>query len=322
MPKQVATPAAYLPARPMDILRPVNTEDMTAFFVDFMENDVLGRVASLHQVLADRHDAGTFSADCLLLAELHSTAVDFSKSGVKVDVKRIPRGSDFRPDFMCPSASVKVDKGIKRNQQESEADANRKYQYCESDKVLGELYRAIDEDIFFGNLEDDTSSLFSKDASNVVLREVLEWVRRQVDNTRLTEFLDTAREVREYYELNMLEIMRSCAVRRTEQLTEKEVFIGTILGRSGAGSKMQREQSDYMKTRFNRDLRDIRGWMEKQVSDDDGGYDFVNLAAACLHVAVREKSTVDATLNSFGWFAAGLCLPDLVREQEGSVFSV
>jgi len=51
------------------------------------------------------------------------------------------------------------------------------------------------------------------------------------------------------YESNLLDIMAQYAVARTEYLTEKEVFVGTILGRSGAGSKYQREQSDYMKAR-------------------------------------------------------------------------
>jgi hypothetical protein len=128
-------------------------------------------------------------------------------------------------------------------------------------------------------------------------------------------------EVREYYELNMLDIMRGHADRRTKALTEKEVFIGTILGRSRAGSKTQRNQSDYMKARFNRDLQHIHGWMQKQFPDDNDSYDFLSLAAACLHVAVKEKSQVDSKLSSFGWFAAGLCVPDLVKEQEGSVVS-
>lgn len=84
IPKISYTAAAYTPAKPVDIGRTVNTDDMTAFFVDFMQNDQLGRIATLHQVFADAKSQGTLSPECLLLAELHSTAVDFSKTGIKV----------------------------------------------------------------------------------------------------------------------------------------------------------------------------------------------------------------------------------------------
>ena len=122
------------------------------------------------------------------------------------------------------------------------------------------------------------------------------------------------------YESNIMEIMSLYAVRRTEHLTEKEVYIGTIMGRSGAGSKHQREQSDYMKTRFNRDLRDIQSWMDYHTASD-GSDGFVSLAAACLDVAVQETSRFRMRLSSFGWFAAGLCVPEIIKEREGIVFN-
>ncbi len=83
IPDKTEAPASYLPAQPMDIGRTVTVDDMTGFFVDFMQNDQLGRIATLHQVLAD-DEQGTRSQPCLDLAALHSTAVDFSKTGVPV----------------------------------------------------------------------------------------------------------------------------------------------------------------------------------------------------------------------------------------------
>lgn len=112
--------------------------------------------------------------------------------------------------------------------------------------------------------------------------------------------------------------MAQYAVARTDYVTEKEVFIGTIIGRSGAGSKFLREQSDYMKARFNRDLRDIQSWMEnhRQVEGTTEGY--LCLSAACLYVAAKKSSNMPigklgTSLKSFGWFAAALCVPELVR---------
>lgn len=122
----------------------------------------------------------------------------------------------------------------------------------------------------------------------------------------------------------MLDIMTQYASVGVELLSEKEVWIGKIVGRSGAGSRFQREQSDFMKTRFNRGLRDIKDWMGDKMADIDEG--FLCLAAACLHVAVTHTSDIsasklDAPLKSFGWFAAGMCLPELINQQfeEGSV---
>ncbi|KIX94715.1 uncharacterized protein Z520_09405 [Fonsecaea multimorphosa CBS 102226] len=318
LPKKTVTPAAYLPAVPMDIGRPVTADDMAGFFVDFMQNDQLGRIANLHQVFADLD--GTSSANCLLLAELHSTAVDFSKSGVPVDHKRIPRAPGYRPDFMAPSASTIVEKGIKRPEEAALPDGRQRYRYYESDRILGRLYRAVNEDTFFDDLEDDTSSLFSKEPTNDVLRDICDWVVSHLGHPRVQAFLTQAREVRDYYESSLLEIMSLYAVRRTERLTEKEVFIGTILGRSGAGSKHQREQSDYMKSQFNYELREIKSRME-YLTTEDGDEGFLCLAAACLHVAVCEPSNFNVQLSSFGWFAAGLCVPDIVKQEEGSIFS-
>ena len=115
----------------------------------------------------------------------------------------------------------------------------------------------------------------------------------------------------------MLEIMSQYAVARTDYLTEKEVFTGEILGRSGSANKLQREQSDLIRARFNRDLRDIKSWMEEKVKNDP--FDMFALAVACLDVAVNRPSKTTAgprgdPIRSFGWFAAGMCMPELVRD--------
>ena len=83
-PKQLFEPADYPPADPIDIGRTVQRSDMTDFFVQFMENDNLGLIATLHQILADQSSKGTFDPECIKVAGLHSTAVDFSKTGKPV----------------------------------------------------------------------------------------------------------------------------------------------------------------------------------------------------------------------------------------------
>lgn len=75
LPKKTYLPADYPRVDPEDIGRPVERRDMYEFFIRFMESDQLGRIATLHQVLADQAPAGTVDERCLVLADLHSTAV-------------------------------------------------------------------------------------------------------------------------------------------------------------------------------------------------------------------------------------------------------
>jgi hypothetical protein len=83
-PKRVFSPADYRGQPPEDLGRSVVREDMTNFFVTFMATDQLGRIATVHKVLADQKEDGVLDPDCKKLAELHSTAVDFSKTGIPV----------------------------------------------------------------------------------------------------------------------------------------------------------------------------------------------------------------------------------------------
>lgn len=84
----VSDPAEYPIINPIDIGQEVTRSDMTSFFIQFMKNDQLGRIAVSHLTVADQEAEGTFHPACILLAELHSTAVDFSKTGIPVSELR------------------------------------------------------------------------------------------------------------------------------------------------------------------------------------------------------------------------------------------
>jgi RNA dependent RNA polymerase len=86
-PQKVFKPADYPRLDPIDIGRSVTKEDMMDFFIQFMETDQLGRIAVLHRILADQKFLGTLDGDCRTLAEMHSTAVDFSKTGIPVIIE-------------------------------------------------------------------------------------------------------------------------------------------------------------------------------------------------------------------------------------------
>lgn len=100
---------------------------------------------------------------------------------------------------MAPSASTMVEKDIKRPVDPvlDELGPSGRYRYYESTKVLGELYRAIDEDLFFEELEDDTSSLFSSEAADNVLPQVLQLVEGMMEDYAWQKYILKAEEVKD-----------------------------------------------------------------------------------------------------------------------------
>ena len=86
-PEITFSPADYARKDPINIGRPVERSDMTDFFIKFMETDQLGRIAVMHRNLADQMEDGTSNPACITLAEMHSTAVDFSKTGIPVSIQ-------------------------------------------------------------------------------------------------------------------------------------------------------------------------------------------------------------------------------------------
>lgn len=107
--KRYIRPMSYEGVKPK-VAHTITMKQIIDFVIDFMRNDQLGQIANLH--LAYAHDdpgKGSeakysksnrgFSKKCLVLAALHSCAVDFAKTGVPAS---IPVGyrRDTYPDFM------------------------------------------------------------------------------------------------------------------------------------------------------------------------------------------------------------------------------
>lgn len=82
--RPVALPADYPRVPSMELDREVTINDMSSFFVEFMETDLLGVISTRHLQMADQKPLGVFDPACVQLASLASTAVDFSKTGIPV----------------------------------------------------------------------------------------------------------------------------------------------------------------------------------------------------------------------------------------------
>lgn len=154
---KLSDPAEYPRVQPQNLERPVKSEDIVDFFIDFMQNNLLGLISTRHLIIADQQKDGVNHPDCLKLAQMASTAVDFPKTGVKVDKNELPRCSPVRPDFLAPGPRMFVEKERTLEQMENldqeDGEDNVGIKYYESEKILGHLYRAIDEKEFLREMQ-------------------------------------------------------------------------------------------------------------------------------------------------------------------------
>ncbi|OCL01938.1 RdRP-domain-containing protein [Glonium stellatum] len=331
MPKKTHHPADYPRQDPIDIGRPVEREDMTEFFIQFMETDQLGRISMMHLQMADREGEGTLHPTCIKLAGMASTAVDFSKTGIPVDMNGFPKQDYLRPDFMATGPRVIVEKrGAVFNddddgEEEDEKDPvsamdpdGKSYRYYESNKVLGRLYRAIDEKAFFEQMQKDSKCLASRDPTRRSLMDKLwDYVRREAALVQWREYAGLAKESREAYESNLLETMDQYSIHHAHPLRELEVFSGSILGKSiGAQNRRIREMTAEMKDRFERDVTFI---VDRITQGDDGDKDeALARSIACLANAMLEPGHGKRMhLQSWKYIAAAICLRELERFQGG-----
>ncbi|KAL8705424.1 MAG: hypothetical protein Q9201_001448 [Fulgogasparrea decipioides] len=326
MPTRLAEPADYPTATPIDIGREVTRSDITDFFVQFMENDQLGRIATLHQTLADQKSQGVFDPACIQLAEMHSTAVDFSKTGIPVDISQLPRASKVRPDFQASGPRVLVGESITMEKlqappsDDSDDDDDEiqettpGIEYYESQKVLGKLYRAIDEHDFFAEIQ--RQSRVARRSQSISLAEkVWAYVRVKTALIQYEHHLGFARDVREGYEDNMIDTMLENSAHPTHFVSEVEVFVGALLGKNGAQSKRQREFSTSMKEKHDRDVSYTVQCILQGEEEDASKGEALERSIACLDVAVHETRTRKrfGRLVSFRWVAAAVCLKEVEK---------
>ncbi|KAJ6627010.1 RNA dependent RNA polymerase-domain-containing protein [Mycena sp. CBHHK59/15] len=126
-----AEPGEYQAVEPKTTSDPCTVSDVADFVIDFIKSDLLGYISHLHLRIADLDPEGPGCADCIVLAEYASHAVDFSKRGVPVDFKKLPRASSqLKPDFLS-GEGVNPDTGSA---------------YYPSARVLGKLYRNVPMD--------------------------------------------------------------------------------------------------------------------------------------------------------------------------------
>ncbi|KAF1344950.1 RNA dependent RNA polymerase-domain-containing protein, partial [Delphinella strobiligena] len=82
------SPMDFTPPIPRMGVGVVTKDQLTENFINYIKNDRLGTVATLHRAWADWHSkaGGVKHENCQRLAQLHSIAVDFPKSGIPAEI--------------------------------------------------------------------------------------------------------------------------------------------------------------------------------------------------------------------------------------------
>lgn len=183
------TPMDFSGPEPVKMKRNVDIHDVVPFFVTFMKTDKLRSIATAHLANADRFDDGIRSKRCLELAELHSIAVDYPKSGNAAPMRQELSPYKF-PHFMP---------GKHRS-------ADREYH---SNTVLGRLCDMVKTLEF--------TSLINLPFDQRILDAFS-------DKSAITAMLDKARDVKLEYDNAVRRIMAQHAI-----VTEFEVWTTFVL---------------------------------------------------------------------------------------------
>ncbi|KAK4095967.1 RdRP-domain-containing protein [Parathielavia hyrcaniae] len=295
-------PADYARIPPLELDKPVETADMAAFFVDFMGMDHLGVVATRHKILADQRGGGTLDPDCIKLAELASAAVDFSKTGRKVDMSQpeLRKAPRWRPDFLAKGpnitihdrSAIELDAYTAPQSNDDDEDEDRpQHRYYRSDKILGRLYRAVDEhEIWTGDIRMVIASGDGPSFWDQFLTAVKERVSA-IGPVEWQHRADEAHRIRHAYEDALHGVMIDCAEHPHQPLRELEVFVGFIMNKTGVQSNRQRDRSVKLKDEFER----ITAWITKEMRNPSSasGYssevDALELCLACLYTGCKKE---------------------------------
>jgi hypothetical protein len=128
---------------------------------------------------------------------------------MQVDMSKMPKYNRWRPDFEAPGPHVTIEKmeGIRFDMtpsrtvddlQDDDDDDFTNYRYYESKKVLGRLYRAIDERKIFEEIQ-QRSTIDGSTNTSTLIQTVWKYVQRQCHLIQYEHHMQWARDIRDEY---------------------------------------------------------------------------------------------------------------------------
>ncbi|KAH6976978.1 RNA dependent RNA polymerase-domain-containing protein [Ilyonectria sp. MPI-CAGE-AT-0026] len=281
-PKRMFSPADYPRVTPISLDRPVTRDDIADFFINFMKTDLLGMIATRHVILADAKTEGTVDPECVRLANLHSTAVDFSKTGIPVEFSELPRAPHYRPDFLARAPPLELhDLGqISYNKDpedggEGDVMVAPKHKFYKSEKILGKLFRDIDEEKIWDEDIHRKVSTAGPSVWDQLLGLVGVKLSQRVFDIDWERKSQEAWKIRNNYDSAVENLMFDYSDNPRSSLTEVEVFCGFILNKRGGQTRRQRDSSIKLKEEIDR----VMTWIVKLMRNRETGSDAETMAS-------------------------------------------
>lgn len=252
---------------------------------------VVGIIATSWLTIADQSEFGIFDEDCYKLAELHSNAVDYPKSGTPVVQKTIPKlKSRAKPDWAAPE-TVTTPSSAK---------------FYPSTRAIGQLYRDIDLPADIRPIWEGATRISDSGDRNTRdprIGPVQKRVERFVKTTDISKQLyENARTLFSHYkaQLHGICVTRTLSSSRHGSLAEEEVFIGTIAQRY-PDSRRRKEMLSRLRDTTGAQVRHVRQALEGD--KDSSAEDVLRRSWCAWQVALSKGREFGA--QSFGWLALG-----------------
>lgn len=280
-------PMSYERLKPVELDRDVTTADVSDFFVDYIQNDKLGQIASAHMLHGDREEDGIFSKRCLELAEMHSVAVDFAKTGIpprfRGEQKRSGRPLRY-PDFMGKPERISYP----------------------SKRVLGKLYRACKGSHGFSNERER----FEPNPSSMYIDNIIESI-----GFGNGKYLKEAEVLCDAYNVELIRLMEMYGVQ-----SEGETISGQVVT-FFANQAQLRARKEYasLLARLNYETNELQNQFREiffRDSTERGAEEYSEdliLKACAWHTVCRKKAEAERAagsvpLVSFPWVVADVLL--------------
>ncbi|PHH65799.1 hypothetical protein CDD81_1526 [Ophiocordyceps australis] len=280
-PQRCFMPADYPRTKTKELDRAVTTEDIADFFINFMKTDILGLIANTHQVMADVEPEGTEAEVCIKLAKMHSTAVDYSKTGIPVLLTDMPRGLRTRPDFMAPAPPLQLYQ-LGQISHIGEADdddddddglGRAKPRYHKSEKILGQLYRGVDEKKVWDEHVRSRVNIKGPSIWEQFKDKILAQFAACNVKPDFVAYAAEAWKIRNLYEDATSDSMWQFTDNPRMAISEVEFFCGSVLSKEGTQTRRQRDSSIRLKEETERIMAWISGLMRRTGSSDRQGQD-------------------------------------------------
>jgi RNA-dependent RNA polymerase len=308
----IQKPSLYKPAVRRELDRRCTLLDVAEFVMQYILSDNIGQVALTWRILADSSPRGIFDPDCLRLADLHSQAVDYPKTGNPVNFGHIPRRNKYNsrlPDWYAPESMEVIDES----------------KFYRSQTAIGKLFRDIE--FYSMGTESDGVNPSYEDQEDIPLDELVmlmssfstsgsefdelcqsieHYASKFMDENQEQDNMSEVNEMFLQYCADLQSICSNHTLARSKSylLSEEEAMVGTILSNVTVSSPAR---NDHI-----RKLREETDVLVKGIYDTLYGTEytpkqyiiraFCSFRLAAVY-AQRENPTFGA--KSFWWITLG-----------------